>query len=212
MKVKTLINKEYFSSNIHLYFKNNHVLIIDLGFFNDELVDSLKGYIIDGVIITHKHFDHIYGLEKFNNEYPKVNIYSRLENMDYFDDVEFNCSYMSESKLTYKPNNLIHLIEGENKIGPFNLNIIYTQGHTDDLICIIDEDSKVMFSGDFIFLNAIGRCDLKTGNMLKMFKSIDKVFPMIKLKEYVIYSGHDENSFTSKDLLANNVYFKRKNR
>ena len=142
-----------------------------------------------------------------------ININTFLDDMNYFNDPDVNCSYMSEGgKLFYLPKNLCHLNEFNNKIGIFNLNIIYTPGHTSDCISIIDDESKVMFAGDFIFSKMIGRTDLKTGNMLMMFKSIDKIFPYIKNNNYIIYSGHDEKGFTSKELLSDNVYFKRKNR
>ena len=86
-----------------------------------------------------------------------------------------------------------NLYEGLNNISSFKFNVLYNPGHTKDSISFIFDD--VMFSGDFIFENNIGRCDL--GGDFKMMKnSIKKILE--RNINYKIYPGH--GSSTSLDI------------
>jgi len=84
-----------------------------------------------------------------------------------------------------------NLIEGMNKIGKFNFEVIYTPGHTFDSICIYFKENKVMFVGDFIFKDGIGRTDLGGNN-------IDMNYSVLKISKYnqdiIIYPGHGDSS------------------
>lgn len=75
-------------------------------------------------------------------------------------------------------------------IHPFHFKIISTQGHTNDSVTFYFEDDKIMFTGDFLFKQSIGRTDLG-GNDDDMRKSIQKI------KEYpdvLIYPGHGDET------------------
>ena len=56
----------------------------------------------------------------------------------------------------------------------------------DDFLKI--KEDKVMFIGDFIFKESIGRCDLPTGSLQEMNNSIEK---LLKLDDDItLYTGH----------------------
>lgn len=211
MKVIRLVSKKYFSSNTYIVIKSNHALIIDLGFYDEEFSSILSDYKIDGVILTHKHFDHIQGLKEFQNEYSDVNIYTKENSSDFFMDSKLNCSFnmSSNGELNYMPKNIVFLKEENIKVGIFDLKILFTPGHSIDSICIILEEENIFFSGDFIFNNSIGRMDLPTSNRMSMFNSLTKITPILKRKNYLIYSGHDEEMITSELLFKENAYLKR---
>ena len=96
--------------------------------------------------------------------------------------------------LNYFDGNLVldksNLEEKEYNIDCFNFEVIYTPGHKEDAITIYFRKEKIMFTGDFIFKNAIGRTDLPGGNYKDMLKSLDKI------KNYsmniTIYPGHGD--------------------
>lgn len=80
-----------------------------------------------------------------------------------------------------------NLSEGKYDIGSFSFYVNYNFGHTMDSISFIFDN--IMFSGDFIFKDAIGRTDLG-GDFCEMQDSIRKV-----LKSdcnYNIYPGHGD--------------------
>ena len=127
------------------------------------------------ILITHRHFDHIGALQEIVNKY-NIPIYEHS-----------------------------NLKEGNLVIGNFNIELIYTPGHTDDSVTYYFKNDNVMFTGDFLFKNSIGRTDLKTGNMKKMLKSIRKI------KEYCdiikVYPGHNDSTTIGYEK-DSNIYFK----
>ena len=104
--------------------------------------------------------------------------------------------------LNYFDNKLIldrnNLEEKEYIIGNFTFEIIYTPGHKEDCITIYFRKEKIMFTGDFIFKNAIGRTDLFGGNMNDMLNSLKKMKKYDK--NIIIYPGHGESSILRKEL------------
>jgi len=68
------------------------------------------------------------------------------------------------------------------------LKIIATPGHTSDSICLLYQD--VLFSGDTLFHNGIGRTDFPESNPKKMQESLEKL-EKIKNKEWkILCPGH----------------------
>lgn len=95
---------------------------------------------------------------------------------------------LDELKKYYKCNvyDYSNLLDNNN-IGPFSFNKINTFGHANDSISIYFSEYNIMFVGDFIFKDSIGRMDLG-GNSIDMKKSIETILSYddtIKL-----YSGH----------------------
>lgn len=95
-----------------------------------------------------------------------------------------------DESLIYDINNLK---EGVNTIGKFTFEVIYTPGHKEDCITIYFKDEEVMFTGDFLFKNGVGRTDLSGGNVTDMVNSLNKI------KNYnnniKIYPGHGDYTY-----------------
>ena len=161
--------------NCYLLEKDGKILVIDPGDDVDKIVNKINDREVVGIIITHYHFDHIGALDDIIDKY-KVNVYDR-NNMN----------------------------EGMFEIDNFNFNVIYTPGHRDDCISIYFKDDRMMFVGDFIFRDSIGRVDLPGGNMDKMIDSINKIKKYDK--DIVIYPGHGDNTTLGYEI-DNNIYFK----
>lgn len=74
----------------------------------------------------------------------------------------------------------------------FHFEVILTPGHTMDSVCYYFSSQKIMFTGDTLFKDIIGRFDFNESNREAMFNSLDR------LKTYpdntVIYPGHGETS------------------
>lgn len=78
-----------------------------------------------------------------------------------------------------------------------NFEVIKTPGHTSDSLTFYFKDENIMFVGDFLFKDSIGRVDLPTGDSLEMKKSLEKIFTYpLNTK---IYPGHGESSTLSEE-------------
>ena len=86
-------------------------------------------------------------------------------------------------------------LEGRESItfGDTTLQIISTPGHTPGHIALYEPQSKVLFTGDTLFRESIGRTDLPGGDYSWIMRSIiDKLLPLGD--EVKIYPGHGEES------------------
>lgn len=92
--------------------------------------------------------------------------------------------------------------EKEYNIENFKFEIISSKGHTIDSIIIYFKEEKIMFVGDFIFKNSIGRTDLG-GNIEDMKKSIQM---MKKYSNITLYPGHGDKTTIDYEK-ENNYYF-----
>ena len=112
------------------------------------------------VLLTHSHFDHIGALRNFLTK-RSVKIFKK--------------SSVEETGI---------------QIGDFDFQVIFTPGHSKDSISFYFPNEQVMFVGDFVFQESIGRCDLPGGSEDEMKNSL------FKLKEYpkdiTLYPGHGE--------------------
>jgi len=87
----------------------------------------------------------------------------------------------------------------------FNYKIIKTPGHTEDSICFYFSEEKIMFTGDFIFEDAIGRTDLPGGNDQEMKESLEiiKTYP----DDTIIYPGHGQKTTLGLEKERFNFYY-----
>ncbi len=166
----------YLRCNCYLLIKNDKVLVIDPGDDLDKILEVIEDRQVVGVIVTHHHFDHDGVAEELSLQY-KTKVYDRY-NLD----------------------------ENVNEIDEFRFEVIYTPGHKEDLITLYFKEEKVMFCGDFLFKNSIGRCDLPGSSISDMNESLNKI------KEYdrdiVVYPGHGIST-TLGDEFDKNPFFKR---
>ncbi len=71
------------------------------------------------------------------------------------------------------------------------IKIIETPGHSKGGVCYLIKD--VLFSGDTLFLDSIGRCDLFGGSIKDIEKSIkEKLFVLDD--NITVYPGHGEKT------------------
>lgn len=85
------------------------------------------------------------------------------------------------------------------KIGKIEFEIIETAGHTTDSICIIS--GSVIFTGDTLFKNSIGRTDFPGGDNEVLKKSLVK---LIKYPDnFKVYPGHGPETTIGKEKTNN---------
>lgn len=85
-----------------------------------------------------------------------------------------------------------NLEEKEYEFNKFKFEVIKTPGHSSDLLTYYFKDDKVMFTGDFLFKDCIGRTDLFSSSNEDMINSLNKIITYPD--DTVIYPGHGDNS------------------
>ena len=88
-------------------------------------------------------------------------------------------------------------------MGNFEFEVMEASGHTKGSVLLMIDD--LMFCGDVLFKQGIGRCDLYGGSFSQMKATLKKISKINK--DYKIYCGHGENT-TLYDEFKNNPYLK----
>jgi len=124
------------------------------------------------------------------DEYIKIKPY--IENKNILAVLVTHHHFDHVGALNYFDKNKIYdihnLEEKEYKFNNFKFEVIYTKGHKEDAITFYFKNESVMFTGDFIFRDSIGRTDLPGGNMKEMLDSLDKISNYSD--NITIYPGH----------------------
>ncbi len=139
--------------------------------FEEAKKDKLN---IKGALITHGHFDHTNGVEEFLKSID-VPVYINTHEMDFF-----KFGWGENIKKTKSGDKL--------KLGDIEIQFVHTPGHTPGSQCFLVSNNLV--SGDTLFINGCGRCDLPGGNVEQMFDTIyNKLMKMDD--DTIIFPGHN---------------------
>jgi hydroxyacylglutathione hydrolase len=156
---------------------------------------------LDSIILTHSHFDHTadaltlqkkYNSELLIHEADEYRILFPNENS------VFPLPFKLEPAKATKYLNHLETLE----IGNMKFEIRHTPGHTEGSICIFEHESKIIFSGDTIFREDVGRTDLPGGDINSLEKSIKEQI-LIFSDDYKIYSGHGRETTIGNEKLNN---------
>lgn len=164
--------------------KNSGCIVIDPGSDYEKIRIVLDRHSLtpNFIVNTHGHIDHIGANAEF-----KIPVFIHSLDDDFLEDPRKSLSlFYGDSKKSPKSSRLLEdkdIIELKN----LRLEVIHTPGHTPGSICL--KTDSIVFTGDTLFFEGIGRTDFPQGNSKNLIKSVkDKLF---KLKEEtVIYPGH----------------------
>ena len=173
--------------------------VIDAGNMGERENEILAKFISDNglkpvlALNTHGHFDHLLGVNFLREKYgAKLAMSSK-------DDFLLKNASVSAELFGVRAGDLPEAIdidlEGQESIsfGATTLKIISVPGHTPGHVAFYEPQSKVLFTGDTLFRESIGRTDLPGGDYSWIMRSIiDNILPLGD--EVKIYPGHGDVS------------------
>ncbi len=169
----------------------NDVIFFDPADKGDYIYETLKakGFNVAGILLTHGHFDHIWGTNKLR-ELSGAPIYAYKDEKALCEDADVNVSAQVGRAYTVVPDR--YLEDGEEiTIAGMTCRLIATPGHTVGSCCYYFEDDKILISGDTLFLESVGRTDLATGSMSAIVRSVkERLFALPD--DVKVYPGHGD--------------------
>src|SRR5687767_11090036 len=165
-------------------------LIVDPGEEAERIlhvVDEL-GLAIDAILLTHTHFDHIGAVAPIARATgapvycPEIEVPVLADIMSFVPWQGFGPFESWDAEETVKGGERLEL-------AGFELDVIFTPGHSPGHVTYSVADEPALFSGDVLFQGSVGRTDLPGGDWPTLLESIRKLVDGHP-EETVVYPGH----------------------
>ena len=164
MTLKTFYFNPYRECTYVLANEQGKALIIDAGIYDEREQERFVSYIKQhnlqpiALLITHAHPDHICGIDFLKQEYGLDPILQPAEGRLEMSSIDLH------------------------------IEVISTPGHKEDAVCYYLPKEKMLFTGDTLFQESIGRTDLPGGDMGTLIRSLKKL--IILPEDTQVYPGH----------------------
>ena len=198
MRIITIPPQGIFAVNCYLVISEaGNAALIDAPEGAERILAAAEknGAKIKKILLTHGHCDHIESLAEIA-ERTGAEVY--IHELDagkltdsYTNLTEFFAGYQ-ESVTPYS--GATCLSDGDTvKLDELTFTVLHTPGHTSGSVCYVIDD--VMFSGDTLFKNSIGRTDMPDGNQIALFDSLKLLEDYRgEHEDYRLLSGHGAES------------------
>lgn len=169
--------------------KSRESAVIDPGDFNEALKNAVKDLNIKYILLTHGHFDHILGVKELQAA-TGAKTYLLKEEVPLSSDPEKNLSGWTGTQVSLVPD--VEVSDGEElTLAGITFKVLATPGHTDGSCCYYLKEDGVVFCGDTVFLESVGRTDFPTGSGSKLLNSVrEKIFTLPD--DVKLYPGHGD--------------------
>lgn len=194
-----------FGANCYIIVSGSHAAVIDPSASTDGIMDFIQGKnaTLDCVILTHGHFDHMLSADTLRAR-SGAPLLVHEDDAELLLDGEKNAfktffgrdRVFSPAEKTLKHGDKIY-------VGNESLTVLNTPGHTNGCICLLCDGFLV--TGDTLFAESIGRCDLYSGDVRKMRESLK--FLRTLNQDLRIYPGHGDESTLGHALDVVSYYF-----
>ncbi len=179
-------------------------LVIDTGLDGRELVEFLEEHQLApvAVVLTHGHADHIVGLAALRQRYPGIKVFIHQLDAPLLTDSDSNLSALAG--MTFATESADVLLRDGDVIeeAGVRLQVLHTPGHTLGGICLYAEADDLVFAGDTLFADSVGRTDFPGGDMEQLIESIrTKLFTLPDTT--AVYPGHGMRTTIGREKRAN---------
>lgn len=169
--------------------ETSECFLIDPGAYSDKMITYIRENALkpQAVLLTHGHFDHIMGLDEVLKQFS-VPVYAQEQEEILLKDASYNASV--SYGLAYTFSGASYIKDGQVlELAGMKIRVIHTPGHTIGGCCYYIEAENVLFSGDTLFHDSVGRTDFPTGSQSQLVRSIrEKLLDLPE--ETVVYPGH----------------------
>ena len=189
MKISVLFGTVLRTNN-YLITSDDASILIEASCSLDELKSELNGKKLDAILLTHAHWDHYSNLQKIS-DFHGCSVYLTREALEKIKSPARAFATDRKPKIDCEKVDFKIIRDGDVlEFGKLELKVVSTPGHTNCSVCYFleKENQNLLFSGDTVFEQDLGRTDLPTGNEKELLQSIEKI---LKLNDKtVIFPGH----------------------
>lgn len=207
MKIIKLRPQGMFAVNCYLVISDkNNAVLIDAPEGAERILAEIEkqGAKLNKILLTHGHCDHIETVAELAEKTGAEVLIHTLDapklTDSYLNLSEYFSMYIDEVR-HYEQG--VCLNDGDRiTVDEMVFTVLHTPGHTSGCVCYIIED--IIFSGDTLFRDSIGRTDMPDGDPIKLFASLKMLEQFEgKFDDYRLLSGHGPESTLSREKMQN---------
>ncbi len=191
IQLKEIVNSIFTSKTYIIYKKGeSKSWLVDIGDVEPvTLFLEEKGLTVEGIFLTHAHFDHIYGLPGLIKHYPRCKVYVTEYAKEGLASDKLNMSRYHETPVTYMGDNVVVLHEGDS-MSLFDdeplMEFYETPGHNPGCLTMVLGDK--IFTGDAYIPGVGANTQLPYANKELARQSMERILKLAEGK--TIFSGH----------------------
>lgn len=172
--------------------KTKELILIDPADDAGRIIRKIEadGLKLQGILLTHGHFDHIGAVDDLRAYFKGVQCYAGEKEKEVLENGSYNLSASWAAALSIRADRLLRDKETLTLAG-FKIKVIETPGHTKGGVCYYLSEEGVLFSGDTLFRTSVGRTDFPTGSMSQIVRSVQYLTENLP-GDTVVYPGHQE--------------------
>jgi glyoxylase-like metal-dependent hydrolase (beta-lactamase superfamily II) len=193
MHISQIVNSVFSSNTYILSYKNSkQIWLIDIGDIEPILSYISNEHVIDGVFITHTHYDHIFGIKALVERFPDCTIYTSANGRLGFKSDKYNFSKYHNDSILFDSPNMKIVSEGDyvNLFDNYQLEIFETPGH-DWSSLVYRIGKRALFTGDSYIPGINVVTTFPKSNKEDAIKSTEKILSLCS-NETIIYPGHGD--------------------
>lgn len=172
MKILTVC-PESFGANCYLIISNGHALVVDPAPSASAIQRKAEEEkaVIDRIVLTHGHFDHIVSVDTLRKAL-NVPLMIHKDDAPMLTDGRKNAFFdFYGMDRVYSPAERLLDDKDIISVGDEQITVLHTPGHSPGSICLLC--GNAILTGDTLFADSIGRCDLWGGDESKMKLSLE---------------------------------------
>lgn len=193
MEIKKLVLSGL-GTNCYIVTSGETAVVIDPADSPEYIISSAEkgGVKIEWVLLTHGHFDHTGGAA-FIREKCGAKVYIHNNDNEMLTDSVKALAFFTPER-GFEPCEADAFVSDGDvlELGGLKFRVLHTPGHTEGSVCYLltdpDTGENIMFSGDTLFRDSIGRSDTYSGNSGKLFESLEKLSALED--DYRVLPGH----------------------
>lgn len=167
---------------------SNNALAIDPGAEADLIFNKLvqNNLTLKTILLTHGHYDHIGAINELVAKTGCKTICVGKEDIELLTDNKKSMADTVNQDAVFLEDKILKVAEGTFKLEDLDVKVIKTPGHTKGSVCYLI--NGILFSGDTLFRNGVGRTDFWGGNSAELKRSLKKLSKLPK--DTIVCPGH----------------------